>query len=223
MVSAVIPARNEEERIAATVAAVMGIAELDEIIVVDDGSYDETAARAEAAGADVLKLPQNRGKGGAMNAGARAASGDVLLFVDADLGASASEADKLLAPILANDADMSVAQFPINPGRGGGFGLAVGLARTGIEKLTGRTMVAPLSGQRALRKSVWERVGGVAPGFGAEVALTIDALRAGFRVVEIPTSMSHRVTARDWRGVRHRARQFLHIARALAQRRARSQ
>ena len=222
MVSAIIPAFNEQERIGDTLKALKSVDGIDQIIVVDDGSSDETAQAAEREGADVLKLPKNLGKGGAMNAGGKAASGDVLLFLDADLGDSASEARKLIEPVLADEADMTIARFPEIPGRGGGFGLAVGLARSGIRGLTGRRMMAPLSGQRAMKSEVWKRVGGMAPGFGAEVALTIDALRAGFRVLEVPTDMKHRVTGRDWSGIRHRARQFAHIARALVQRRTRS-
>ena len=80
-------------------------------------------------------------------------------------------------------------------------------------------MADPLSGQRALRREVWERIGGFEPGFGAEVALTIDAIRAGFRVVEVPTTMTHRVTGRDWAAKRHRARQLMAVARALWKRR----
>ena len=195
---------------------------IDQVIVVDDGSSDGTAQAAEKYGADVLRLPKNLGKGGAMNAGAKSASGDVFLFLDADLGDSACEASKLIGPVLANAADMTIARFPEIPGKGGGFGFAVGLARTGIRELTGRKMMSPLSGQRAMRRKVWEKVGGIAPGFGAEVALTIDALRGGFRVLEVPTSMTHRITGKDWSGIRHRGRQFADIARALIQRRTRS-
>lgn len=221
MISVVIPAHNEEARIGATVRALRGLPSIDEILVVDDGSADRTADCAEAAGGRVLRLPANRGKGTALNEGVRAARGDLLLLLDADLGETAAQAECLLAPVLAGEADMTIATFPVIPGRGGGFGLAVRLARWGIRRVTGREMAAPLSGQRAMRRAVWERVGGFAPGFGAETALTIDALCAGFRVVEVPTTMTHRVTGRDWRAVRHRARQFLAVARVLWARRGR--
>lgn len=219
-VTAIIPAYNEEARIAVTILALRTVSGLDQIIVVDDGSTDSTAAAAESAGADVLVLERNLGKGGAMNAGARAAAGDVLLFLDADLGGTAAEAGKLLEPVLNGDADMTIAQFHSGTEKGGGFGLAVGLARIGIRFFTGRKMRSPLSGQRALRKEVWEKVGGIAPGFGAEVALTIDTVKCGFRVVEVAVEMTHRVTRRDWNGIRHRARQFADIAKSLIGRRA---
>ena len=218
MVSAIIPAHDEEERLGETLRALATVNGIDQVIVVDDGSTDATAVVAEAAGADVMKLERRRGKGAAMNAGAAASSGDILLFLDADLGQSATEASKLIPPVVEGEADMAIAGFRKSSGKGGGFGLAVGLASSGIRALTGRRMDSPLSGQRALKKEVWERVGGIAPGFGAEVALTIDALRAGFRVVEVPTEMTHRLTGRDWRGIRHRAIQFAHIFQALARR-----
>lgn len=220
MVSAILPAYNEEERIEATVRALRGLAGIGEILVVDDGSTDRTAERAQRMGARVLRLAANRGKGAALNAGAEAARGDILLLLDADLGDSAGQAERLLKPLLEDEADMSIATFPVIPNRGGGFGLVVRLARWGIRRATGREMASPLSGQRALRRAVWQRAGGFAGGFGAETALTIDALRAGFRVVEVPTTMTHRVTGRDWRGIHHRARQFLAVARVLWSRRS---
>jgi len=219
MIAAIIPAYNEEARVSATVRALRGLALVDEILVVDDGSVDRTAHCAEEAGARVVRLEANRGKGAALNEGVKAARGDILLLLDADLGESAAQAECLLMPVLAGEADMTIATFPVIPGRGGGFGLVVRLARWGIRRATGREMAAPLSGQRALRRAVWERIAGFAPGFGAEVALTIDALHAGFRVVEVPTTMTHRVTGRDWKAVRHRARQFLAVAQALWTRR----
>jgi glycosyltransferase involved in cell wall biosynthesis len=220
MVSAILPAYNEEERIEATVRALCGLPGIGEILVVDDGSADRTAERAEQVGARVLRLSANQGKGAALNAGAQAARGDILLLLDADLGDSARQAERLLKPLLDDEADMSIATLPVIPGRGGGFGLVVGLARWGIRRATGREMAAPLSGQRALRRAVLQRVGGFAGGFGVETALTIDALCAGFRVVEIPTSMTHRVTGRDWRGMLHRARQLIAVARVLWPRRS---
>ncbi len=216
-----IPAYNEEARIEETVRALQDLPGVDEVIVVDDGSADATAGRAEAAGARVVLLTPNRGKGEALAAGMAAAHGGILLLLDADLGATASQADRLLEPVKRGEADMTIARFPVISGKGGGFGLVVRLARWGILRTTGRRMAAPLSGQRAIRRAVWERVGGFAPGFGAEVALTIDALCAGFRVVEVETTMMHRVTGRDWKGVRHRMGQFVAVLRALWPRRSR--
>src|SRR6185437_14001853 len=79
----------------------------------------------------------------------------------------------------------------------------------------GQTMQAPLSGQRAARREVIEAAGGFAAGWGAEIGLTVAALRAGFRVLEIPTTMTHRVTGRSPAGILHRAGQFWGAGRVL--------
>ncbi len=222
--SVLIPAYNEASRIAASLAAVdAALSPLYpegsyEVIVVDDGSRDETAAVARATGrARVIELGRNQGKGGALQAALSASRGELLVMLDADLERTADQFPRLLAPLEAGQADMAVARFQ-RAARGGGFGLAVGLARWGVRRLTGRELAAPLSGQRAFTREVWERVGRIAPGFGAEVGLDVDVLRAGFRLVEVPTEMRHQATGRDWAGFRHRARQFAAVARTLLNR-----
>ena len=219
---ALIPAHDEAERIAATVAAALGIPGVDRVLVIDDGSSDDTAARAEAAGAEVLRLDRNVGKGASLDAGLDAvrADAEVLLLLDGDLGDSAAQGAALLAPVLAGEADMTVAGFPAPTGKAG-FGLVKGLARGGIRSLAGRAgrafpATAPLSGQRALDRAAWEAVTPFAFGYGVEVALTVRALRAGLRVLEVPTTMTHAATGRDAAGFAHRGRQFFHVARALA-------
>lgn len=219
MISAVIPAHNEEEYIEETVRSLAQSGLADEIIVVDDASTDHTHRVARAAGAKVLHLRRHRGKRGAQDAGARASRGNVLLFLDADLGKTAANAGPLLDPVVKGECDMAIGVLPSRPGKGGGFGLVVGLGRFGIFRVTGRTMEAPLSGQRALRRAVWDRTRGVARGFGSEVALTVDAICAGYKVIEVPVDMDHRVTSNDVAGFRHRARQFVDVFRALWARR----
>src|SRR5579862_9891882 len=100
MISVLIPAYNEADRITATICAVRDLAEQIQVVVVDDGSTDDTATRAEAAGADVVLRQANAGKGAALQAAYEISSGDTLLLLDADLGASAREARLLLAPVL---------------------------------------------------------------------------------------------------------------------------
>jgi len=213
-VSVIIPAYNEAGRIGETVRAARAIAEVEEVLVVDDASGDRTAEDAAAAGARVVRQDRNRGKGAALARGIEEARGEILVLLDADLGPSAAEARKLLLPILAGEADLTVARFP-RARRKGGFGLVKGLARRGIRYFTGLEMESPISGQRALRRSAAPLILPLAPGFGAEVAMTIDAVRAGLRVLEVPTSMTHRETGRDLRGFLHRGRQFADIARTL--------
>jgi hypothetical protein len=218
-VAVVIPARNEAERIAATVRAAAGIAGVDTVLVVDDGSTDDTAGIAGAAGARTVRHPRNRGKAAAMTTGAAAApDADVLLFLDADLGDTAAGAAPLLAPVLADRADMTIATLPAQHTAGGGHGFVVRLSRRGIQRATGFAPVQPLSGQRCLTRAAFSRALPLASGFGVETALTIDLLRAGLRVQEVPCDLQHRVTGRDWRAQRHRLRQFVHVARALAPR-----
>jgi glycosyltransferase involved in cell wall biosynthesis len=215
-VAVVIPAYNEADRITATVHAAFALPFVTEVVVVDDGSGDDTADVARAAGATVIRQSHNAGKAAAMEAGVDAVGDtDLLLFLDADLGATAAEAAVLLPPVIEGVADMSIATFPIIPGRGGGRGIVVRTSRWGIRRLTGRTMAAPLSGQRCLTRAAFAAARPLARGFGVETALTIDVLRAGLRVVEIPTTMDHRVGQNDWQAQWHRARQLRDVLLAL--------
>lgn len=216
-VAVLIPAHNEAERIARTVRAALSIPHVERCVVVDDASSDETARCAREAGAHVLSLERNVGKGGALEAGAELVTdADIVLLLDADLGDTASQGELLLGPILSGAADMTVATFP-RPGGPAGFGAVLTLARRGIAALGhGFTAQAPLSGQRALTRACLARVRPFLSGYGVEVGLTVRALRGGFRVLEVPTTMAHAATGRDLAGFVHRGRQFLDVARALA-------
>ena len=215
MIAVVIPAKDEAERISMTVTAARAIGE---VVVVDDGSRDATAAMARAAGATVVRHPRNRGKAAAMTTGAAAVpEADVLVFLDADLRETAAGAAALVAPVLAGEADCAIATLPKAPGAGG-HGFVVRLAANGIERATGWRPTQPLSGQRCLTRAAFEAALPLAPGFGVETAMTIDLLRAGYRVVEVPTRIAHRVTGTSRRDQLHRAKQLLHVLRALTPR-----
>jgi len=216
-VVALIPAHDESDRISATVSAARGSDGVTRVVVIDDASTDDTAERAKRAGAEVLRLEHNAGKGGAMQRGLDFVrhDADVIVLLDADIGSTAIEASVLLAPVLAGQADMTIATLQ-KPAKSGGFGLVKGLARAGIAWLGGGFRAsAPLSGQRALTRAAWEAATPFASGYGAEVALTIRAARAGMRVLEVPTGMTHAATGRNLAGFAHRGRQFVDVAFAL--------
>ena len=217
-VIALIPAYNEAERIAMTVVAARQVQGVARVLVVDDGSTDDTAALARGAGAEVLSLPGNTGKGGALQAGLDSvrAEADVMLLLDGDLAETAGLAHALLGPVLADEADMTIAVLP-RPAGSGGFGLVKGLARRGIRLMgDGFESRAPLSGQRALNRRAFEAAEPFASGYGAEVALTVRVLRAGLRVAEVPVAMTHAATGKDLAGFAHRGRQFAHVLATLA-------
>jgi hypothetical protein len=139
-----------------------------------------------------------------------------VLLADADLGASAAELQRLVDAL--DDADLAIATFARRVG--GGFGIAVRTARWAIQRTTGRTMTAPISGQRAMRPGVLGQLLPFAPGFGMETGMTIDALRGGLRVVEVELELEHRATGKTLDGFLHRGRQARDIMRAYASRRA---
>lgn len=226
-VAVVIPARDEAQRIAATVHAAMSIPAVDVVVVVSDASSDATADIARAAGAVVVEGLVHRGKAAAMVAGADAVAvldqaehrttARHLMFLDADLRGSARLAAALVPPVLSGEVDMTIANLPCTT-PGGGHGLVVGLARYGVRTATGWVPRQPLSGQRCLTREAFDRSRPLAHGFGVETALTIDLIRAGLRVREIETGLSHRVTGTSWRAQVHRGQQFVHVGRALAAR-----
>jgi len=218
LVSIIIPAFNEEGLVGQTVHAVSALPGVGQIIVVDDGSTDNTAHVAKDAGAIVLRSEKNLGKGDALNLGIKEAIGDIVLLIDADLGKSAVEGRKLVDPVIKGQADLTIARFT-SRNRKGGFGLALNLARKGIRHLTGLNMQAPLSGQRALnRKALAVLDNKFASGFGVEVAMIIDLARHGLVIREVPVEMSHRETEKNLAGFVHRGRQFWDILSIITRR-----
>ena len=219
-IAVVIAARDEADRIGETVRAVREAFPGAAVVVADDGSADATAAVARDAGADVVRLPQSAGKGGAATLAAEhalAGGPAIVLLCDADLAASAGRLRPLVDAVERDEADLAVAVFARRVG--GGFGVAVGFAHWAIRNLTGLDLRAPISGQRALRAEVLDVVTPFAPGFGMEIGMTVDAARAGFRVAEVEVDLEHRATGRTWRGFRHRFRQLRAFVAVWASRR----
>jgi glycosyltransferase involved in cell wall biosynthesis len=228
-VAVIIPAYNEADRVGATVTAAATLPDVDVVVVVDDGSRDGTARVAGAAGASVLRHARNRGKAAAMETGAEAVhlldqrekDNDQprhLLFLDADLGATAAAAGPLITPVAEGTADLTIATFA-SLIKGGGHGFVTGLSAAGIRRATGWTPTQPLNGQRCLTRAAFDAARPLARGFGVETAMTIDLKRRGLRVTEVEVDLAHRVTGTDLRSQLHRARQFADVARALATRR----
>lgn len=238
----IIPARNEADRIGATVTAARQLAGLAMIVVVDDGSADDTAAIAGQAGAQVVRHARHRGKAAAMETGAEAVrlleasgrppeaagNGGVrpsapgqqqpplhLLFLDADLADTAALAGPLAEPVRAGTADMTIAVFASRV-RKGGFGLVVATSGAGIERAIGWRPAQPLNGMRCITRAAFQAALPLAPGWGAETALTIDLARRGLRITEVEVPLSHRATGNDWRGQVHRLHQLADVTRALA-------
>lgn len=218
-VAVLIPAYNEEAAIGETLAALLTFKSVTKIVVINDGSSDNTAQLVgKMAGVTLLDLSENVGKGGALNAGWRKTEADVYLLLDGDLGTSARFAAGLLPPVLEGRADMTIARLgpqQSGDGKSMGFGCVRRFASIGVRLLTGVQVSSPLSGQRAIRGEVLHRLGGFFPGFGVEIGLTVGALHCGFRLQEIPLPIKHRAYGRGLTGMAHRGRQLAHILRAF--------
>jgi len=224
----VIPAKDEARRIAATVRAARAIPHVDLVLVVDDGSEDATQHIARDAGAVVVRHSHNRGKAAAMETGAAVVAmrdtperpTRALLFLDADLGESAVNTAALVLPVLEGQADVTIANLPPQAGAAG-HGFVVGAARRAVTALTGWTPNQPLSGMRCLTREAYEAATPLARGWGVEVGMSIDLLRAGYRVLEVPCDLRHRPSGSNLRGQLHRAAQYRDVQLAINARRVR--
>ncbi len=206
-VSAIVPAFHEAERIGSVLQPLTRAPSVTEVVVVDDGSGDDTAEVALGCGARVLRLSPNQGKASALDHGVRAARGDVLLFMDADLlGLSPAHVEGLI---------------DVYRRRGPGV-MVVGVMREGRVRTDLAQWLAPcLSGQRVLERALWERMPPAEPlGFGVEVVLTRLARSVGQRVVRAPLEGVTQVTKEEKlgksKGALARLRMYGHIVKHLA-------
>jgi glycosyltransferase involved in cell wall biosynthesis len=175
-ITAIVPAYNEAGRIGAVVQVLSQVNRLTEIVVVDDCSFDDTAAEAEAAaGGDsrlvVLKLPRNLGKGGAVFAAWQHTRAPFLVMIDADLiNLKPHHIQNLIAPVIEGRADMSIGVF-----------------KHGVWRTDAAHALTPwLSGQRCFRSGLLSLVSRpAAEGYGLETALTLASRKYGFRVQKI--------------------------------------
>jgi glycosyltransferase involved in cell wall biosynthesis len=176
----VMPARNEAATVADNVAAARGCCHVRRVVVVDDGSSDDTAALAEGAGALVVGRPGSRGsKAHAMDAGVQATDATHVLFVDADCtGLTSAHLDAICEPVLAGRAEMSLGAFD--------YGW--------LNRLV--LVLPPLSGERIIPRWVWEAIpGDKLAGYTIEV-----------RINEVIAEGRHRTVARTMEGVFHRTK-----------------
>jgi glycosyltransferase involved in cell wall biosynthesis len=219
----VVAARNEADRVGETVAALRRTFPAAAIWVADDASTDGTAEVAMAAGAQVVSRGRPHGKGANVTATAEAAlsaepAPGLFLLCDGDLGASAAHLGPLVEAVEGGECDLAVAAFSRRVG--GGFGLALGFAHWAIRRLCGAETAAPISGQRALRVDTLRACLPFAAGFGMEIGMTVDAVRAGYRLGEYELDLEHRATGRSLAGFLHRGYQLRDFARAYRGRRS---
>ncbi len=180
-VSVVIPAFNEEETVANVVGVIRKVSFVDEIIVVNDGSSDNTEAEALKAGAIVINHEVNKGKGEALQTGYREAECDIIAFIDADIhNLTSNKVEAMIKPILHGKTDITKTKFSRASGR--------------VTELTAKPLLnfffpeisfeQPLSGQFAARKEVLKKIN-FESDYGVDVGIVIDADVLGISIMEV--------------------------------------
>jgi len=186
-VSAVVPAYNEAARIGAVLRPLVSCPLVDEVIVVDDGSNDGTADIARGFGVKVIRLPENRGKASALDAGVSAARHDVILFLDADLvGLRPEHIERLITAYADGEVDMVVGVF------------SEGRVNTDLAQ-----RINPFaSGQRVISKDLWKRAKAKVSDmhYGIEIALSKLAVKEGWRKEKVKLDGVTHVLKEEKRG-----------------------
>jgi glycosyltransferase involved in cell wall biosynthesis len=191
-VSVVIPAFNEAATIGPVVQELAGAAAWAEILVIDDGSTDDTAARAAAAGARVVRHPYNKGNGAAVKTGIRSSTGEFMLVIDGDGQHNPADAIRLAARL--GDYDLVVGAR--NPGTQAGLTRRAGNAALNnlASFLTEREIPDLTSGVRAARRECLLEFLHLLPnGFSTPTTTTMAFLRAGYNVAFEPVEARPRV------------------------------
>jgi len=219
--AAIVAAHNEADRIGETVKALRQALPSAVVWVADDASSDGTAEVAMSAGARVVSRGRSHGKGGNVGATAEAVLSEadppaLVLLCDGDLGSSAARLTPLVAAVEEGECDLAVAAFGTRVG--GGFGLALGFAHWAIRRRCGFDAKAPISGQRAMRSEVLRAALPFARGYGMEIGMTVDVVRAGYRVGEYELDLEHRASGRTLAGFLHRGRQLFDFLAVYARR-----
>ncbi len=209
-----IPVYNEEDKIVDTIKGIESAGFRESIVIINDGSTDNTLKCLDELKIPYIDLKKNRGKGYGMGLAIKDLDYDILVFLDGDLGTSSCEVKSLIDPILDGQGDISIAKFKSAKeltDKKGGFGLVKNLAKGGVKFFTGTEIDTSLSGQRAYTKESLEAISYIPNNYGIEIAMTIQTLKAGFEIIEIPVNMTHRFTERNIKGFIHRGKQFKDI------------
>lgn len=193
MISIVLPAKNEEAAIAATIEKIRITCTSAEVIVVDDGSTDRTAEWAAAAGARIVSHPYSKGNGAAIKTGARAATGEIIVFMDADGQHDPADIPRLLAK-MDEGYDLVVGAR----GKGSQASVGRGFANRFYNKLasymTGHRVEDLTSGFRAARAAKFREFLYLLPnGFSYPTTSTMAFFRAGYSVAYLPITAAQRI------------------------------
>nr|WP_093479069.1 glycosyltransferase family 2 protein [Halopseudomonas yangmingensis] len=191
--SVILPAKNESGAIKKTVEDIVTLLPSAQVIVVDDGSTDSTASEAVGAGAYVVRHPYSKGNGAAIKTGARAATGDILIFLDADGQHAPADIPRLLER-LAQDNDMVVGARQSGSQANIGRGLANGFYNRLASYMTGHRVEDLTSGFRAVKADKFREFLYLLPnGFSYPTTSTMAFFRAGYSVAYEPIHTAQRI------------------------------
>lgn len=214
----VVPVYNEADLIINTIESLKKVACIDEIVVVNDGSSDNTLDVVNKLNISVIDLGKNYGKGYAMKKAIDTLDYDYIGFVDGDLGETSIQVESLILPVINGEADVSIAKFPDRntmTDTKGGFGIVKKFAKGGVYFFTKKEIDTSLSGQRVYKKEVVDKIDYIPNRYGIEVAMTIQTINNGFSIIEVPVTMEHRYSERNLKGFIHRGKQFRDILKTF--------
>ena len=210
----VVPAFNEGAAIERVVRELGEVGPWHEVLVVDDGSTDDTAAHARAAGARVIRHPYNKGNGAAVKSGIRTASGAYLLVIDGDGQHRAADAPRLLAPLDDYDLVVGARHASTHATLGRRLGNAV-LNRLATY-LTAHPVPDLTSGFRAARtRPLKEFLHLIPNGFSTPTTTTLAFIKAGYSVTFVPTAARPRRGQSKIRFVQDGFKFFLILLRVI--------